>query len=360
MKRVAILLDSFPSYSSKCIETLANQDNVQVLAYCRSEGAFPNVLGQLEKYPNIYSPGKGNPDRIFDELYKFRPHLAVITITRRGLYANIASAWGKCDSLVVGACDHLWKGDWRNYANLLAAKLGYFSQYEAILVCGALGKIYAKKIGFGEQAIFDGLYTCEIDVFQPIGLNRHTEQANNNWPKVFLFVGQYIHRKGFDILLKAYQAYRHQASSPWELWLVGSGDMEKDIGNIPGVRNLGEKSSYQIAEIMRQSGCFVLPSRIDHWGVVIHEAANAGLPILASNMCGASVELVQSGFNGYVFPINDVDRLVKLFLVMNEGGLAHEMGKNSLHLARRFSPELWVRTILHDIPLLLRGKPLVS
>jgi len=56
----------------------------------------------------------------------FNPDLDVITLSRSGLFADPARAWKKAGDLVVGACDHLWKGDWRNYANLAAAKLGWF------------------------------------------------------------------------------------------------------------------------------------------------------------------------------------------------------------------------------------------
>jgi glycosyltransferase involved in cell wall biosynthesis len=362
MVRVAILWDSIPDYVSKCIETLAHQRGNQVLAYSFTHGAFPVELDRLKGYPNIRLLEQSSPGQVFDQCQAFKPHLAVLTITRgalsrRGIFARLASAWRKSGTLVIGACDHLWKGDWRDYANLLASRLGLFSQYEAVLVPGALGKIYARKLGFPEQAIFEGMYTCNTDTFKPIGLKRHREEANTDWPRVFLFVGQFIRRKGLDTLLRAYQFYRRQAANPWELWLVGSGALEKDIDKAPGVRNLGVKSPSQIAEIMLQTGCFVIPSRVDHWPLVIHEASCAGLPILASSMCGSSVELVQSGFNGYVFPVNDEIFLTRLLIFMDKGGLAREMGNNSLNLSSRFSPELWGRRVMHDIPLLVRGAP---
>jgi glycosyltransferase involved in cell wall biosynthesis len=358
MAKVAILFDAFPSYLSKCVATLADRENVQVLAYCRLEGPFPNVMEPLRRHPHIHLVEQSSSESVLEECKKFAPQLAVITMKRRGLFADAAAAWRKAGTIVIGACDHLWVGNWRNYANVIAARLGWFSQYEAVMVCGALGKMYAKKIGFPEQAIFDGLYTCDTEIFQPIGLRRHAEEAGDDWPRVFLFVGQYIRRKGFDILLKAYRSYRRKAANPWELWLVGSGDLAKEIGAEPGVSNLGEKSSAEVADIMRQSGCFVLPSRVDHWGVVTHEAASAGLPVLVSSMCGSSVELVQSGFNGYVFPVADETTLARALLLMDEGGAAREMGKNSLQISHRFSPELWAKRLLQDIPLFLRERPL--
>jgi hypothetical protein len=40
------------------------------------------------------------------------------------------------------------------------------------------------------------------------------------------------------------------------------------------------------------------------------------------------------------------------------GGAAREMGKNSLQISHRFSPELWAKRLLQDIPLFLRERPL--
>lgn len=360
MTRIAILWDSFPSYISKCVETLAQQEKVEIFAYCRSEGAFPNVLDQLRRYPNIRLLDKDshnlNSEQVFNECCDFRPDLAVITLTRRGLYARIASAYKKFGAMVIGTSDHFWQGDWRDYANFLSFKLNWFSPYEGILVPGILGKKFARKIGFPEQVIFDGLYTCDTDIFQPIGRQRHDKKVDTDWPPVFLYVGQFSYRKGLDILLKAYGEYRQQASKPWELWLIGRGELEKHIGEVRGVRNLGPKTSSEVAAIMQQAGCFVIPSRVDHWPLVIHEATSAGLPVIASNMCGSTIELVQSSANGYVFPSNYHSRLSRLLLLIAESGLARVLGKNSLHLSYRFSPEIWSRRILNDIPLILRGQ----
>jgi glycosyltransferase involved in cell wall biosynthesis len=356
MARVAILWQGFPEYVSKCVQTLARKENVEILLLCQGEDPFPNVSDQTEKYPNVQILEGTDPQVALETCVAFKPQMAVVPLTRRGLFAEVASAWRKAGTLVIAVCDLFWTGTWRNFANLMASKLGWFSPYEAIMVPGTLGKMYARRMGFAEQVIFDGMYTCDTEIFQPIGQKRHADGASTDWPRVFLFVGQYIHRKGFDILLKAYQVYRQQASRPWELWLVGRGDLERDIGMAPGVRNLGMKSSTEIAQIMLQAGCLVLPSRLDHWGVVVHEAASAGLPILASSMCGASAELVETGFNGYVFPPNNATVLTRLLLFMDVGGLAQKMGGNSLHLSCRFNPQLWARRILVDIPLFLRGQ----
>lgn len=242
---------------------------------------------------------------------------------------------------------------------MAAARLGVYSSYEAILVPGALGRIYARKLRFKQKSIFEGLYTCDTELFQPVGLNRH-QDSQAEWPPVFLFVGQLIRRKGIDTLLEAYSRYRRTVFSPWELWIVGKGELEPLTRKLNGVKNLGFKSPQEVAEIMGQAGCLVIPSRLDHWGLIIHEATCAGLPILATQTCGASVELIQNGYNGYTFPPDDPLTLSDLMKYISENGLAEAMGKHSLQMSSRYSSTLWAKRILVDIPYILRGEPLID
>ena len=58
----------------------------------------------------------------------------------------------------------------------------------------------------------------------------------------------------------------------------------------------------------------VLPSNYEPWGLVINEAAAAGLAIVASDVVGAAAELVQDGVNGRLFPIRDHEALTTALL----------------------------------------------
>ncbi len=367
MAKIAILCDSFPGYIAKCIESLATFSNgINVFALCRSTGTSQNMTNKLKNYNNIEvlnlslnKISKFDNNKIIKYVISFSPDAAVITLTRTGLFAKIARTLHRKGTIIIGAFDHYWRGTWRDYANMLVSKLGIFSQYEAIFIPGALGRRYAKRLGFRNKVIFEGLYSCDTDIFLPVGIKRHLTDSKQKWPLVFLYVGQYICRKGMDILLEAYSKYRKSVPKPWELWLVGEGELEPLIKKYSDIKNLGFKNPKEIAEIMAQAGCFVLPSRWDHWPLVIHEAACAGLPILATNTCGSSVELIQNGYNGYTFPPNDPLILSNLMVYLSESGMAREMGRNSLQISYRYSPKLWARRILVDISIALRGKSLI-
>jgi glycosyltransferase involved in cell wall biosynthesis len=111
---------------------------------------------------------------------------------------------------------------------------------------------------------------------------------------------------------------------------------------------------------MRRSGAFILPSTVEAWGVVIHEATCAGLPILASRACGAVANLVRDGYNGFSFPLEDTKTLAVLMQHISDSEAAKGMGHNSLRMSYQFDPKLWAKNLIEDIPFYLTGHPLVA
>ena len=71
----------------------------------------------------------------------------------------------------------------------------------------------------------------------------------------------------------------------------------------------------------------VLPSRSEPWGVVVLEAAAAGLALVVSDVVGAAVELVRPGVNGATVPPDDVAALRRALTVV--AGDAGAMGARS-------------------------------
>ncbi len=130
-------------------------------------------------------------------------------------------------------------------------------------------------------------------------------------PFRFLFVGQFINRKRFDLLVCSLQGL---LKSDFELLVVGSGPSERNL-RVLAERALPNRvlwlerlSHAELPQIMVQSDCLVLPSQHDGWGAVISEALMAGTPVICSDACGAAGVVQASGFGG-VFPRNRVDVL---------------------------------------------------
>lgn len=362
--RVLVMWPEAAPYLVGCLKALVAEYNVQLLMIVPKPGnskAYLDLQG-LNKltFIDLSTSRTWSVDKIKKTIEDFNPDIALIIMQRRGLFAQFAKFVQQMGGLVIGTNDHYWKNSWRDYANAIVSRLGTFKYYDTILVAGALGRLYARRLGFCDNRIFEGLYSCDTVLFRSVGEARFTTDQNRGWPKVFLFVGQYIERKGIITLLDAYSEYRNSSDDPWELWCVGTGPLSGLLKDLPGVKDWGYQSSESCAQLMGKAGAFVLPSLWDHWGVVIHEATCAGLPILATRECGASVELVRSGYNGFTFTANDSKLLSLLFRYISEGQCAAKMGERSLQMSYQIDTKLWAKRLLVDIPFLTRGHSLCA
>lgn len=150
--------------------------------------------------------------------------------------------------------------------------------------------------------------------------------------RVVLSVGQFIHRKGFDILLEA------AAKLPKDMgiYIVGGEATEEYIQlreklQLTNVHFVGFKTKPELAQYYQAADCFVLPTREDIWGLVINEAMMYGLPVITTQRCVAGMELVEDGRNGFVVPVEDTSTLANaMSRVLSNDRLAKGMTENNL------------------------------
>ena len=115
-------------------------------------------------------------------------------------------------------------------------------------------------------------------------------------PVRFLYVGQFIDRKGVMALL---QAFTHLPPEEAELTLVGYGPQEAELksyalhhdrGNVTfagATRSLEETAKYYA-----EADVFVMPSHSEVWGLVVNEALASGLMVISSKYAGATPDLI--------------------------------------------------------------------
>lgn len=173
--------------------------------------------------------------------------------------------------------------------------------------------------------------------------------------RVFLYVGALCHRKGIDILL---QAFSHLNTTDWCLVLCG---LDKESGRYElltehldvqdSILFLGSYPAELIAEVYSASDVCVLPSRFDGWGTVLNEAASLGLPLIATDMCGAAWHVIKEGENGYKVRTDSVADLKKAMQVyVNNPTLINKHGEHSKTVFyEEFSPEKNVDRLVDTI-----------
>lgn len=113
-------------------------------------------------------------------------------------------------------------------------------------------------------------------------------------PIEFLFVGIVGARKGLAYLL---EAFRQIDPSKARLTIVGPLDMPPDTfaRYADHVNYLGQVKRWEVVEHMRAADCFIFPSLFEGGGIVLYEAAAAGMGIIQTRQCGDGVRDQRNG-----------------------------------------------------------------
>jgi glycosyltransferase involved in cell wall biosynthesis len=157
--------------------------------------------------------------------------------------------------------------------------------------------------------------------------------------------------KRADLLIDAFNAIAERRPD-WDLLIIGDGTLRDELqarvrgGLADRVIWAGYMSkAAEIAAVMRCSDVLVLPSEQEPWGVVVNEAAAAGLALVCSDVVGAAAELLRDGVNGRSFPVCDLEALKTALLDVTDAD----------HIARYRSQS---PTVLHEWQI--RGDPIAG
>lgn len=158
---------------------------------------------------------------------------------------------------------------------------------------------------------------------------------------IVLSVGQFIHRKGFDILLEAARGIDREIG----IYIVGGEPTDeymqlKEKYDLQQVHFVGFKSKPELTDYYKAADIFVLPTREDIWGLVINEAMAYGLPIITTRNCAAGIELVQNDLNGYLIESESVEQLIEaVHSISDNDDKLISMGENSLKIIQHYTIE---------------------
>lgn len=157
--------------------------------------------------------------------------------------------------------------------------------------------------------------------------------------KIVLSIGQFIHRKGFDILLECAKRL------PNYLFLfVGEGPLKETF-----IKNIEENhienivifdfiEKPRIYDIIKICDLFVLPTREDIWGLVINEALANGLPTITTTKCIAGLELINSE-NGAIVDVNDIENLIYKISSLLENSNYNQLCENAIKSVSQYTFE---------------------
>jgi hypothetical protein len=158
------------------------------------------------------------------------------------------------------------------------------------------------------------------------GANHSTTVPGRDWrsPR-FLFVGIDWERKGGPLVLSAFSRLRGLIPDA-ALDVVGGHPPLTEPGvNGHGVLSQARREDREtVAELFRCATCFVMPSRIEPFGIAYVEAASAGVPSIGSSVGGPRDVIGEDG--GIVVDPHDEQGLFEAMLRLADPDTARRMG----------------------------------
>jgi 1,2-diacylglycerol 3-alpha-glucosyltransferase len=233
-------------------------------------------------------------------------------------------------------------------------------RFDAAFVGGSPHRRHFAQLGLPESRIFTGYDAVDNQRFAAAAAlaRKHpgaTRQRLRLPNRYFLSLGRMVDKKNLAVLVEAYARWAASASQPRQhLVFVGSGDDEPGLRHAclslglpvvdqtrdgdgppwnpaaPAVHFYGHRSIEENPSFYGLADAFILPSRVEEWGLVVNEAMACGLPIIVSRSAGCAEDLVRHGDNGFIIdPSNPRELAARLADLADHDHQREVMGRRS-------------------------------
>lgn len=246
----------------------------------------------------------------------------------------------------------LWTGLWMTLQTFFHRLIFPITRYiyrhaDAIVVYGEHVKRYLIEQGVRSERIFVAAHAVDNSIYSrsvpdEVVQNLRALLGIKPTDRVVLYLGRLEECKGIAYLVQAFSQLQNQDAV---LLFVGEGsqtDLIKDqiskLGLMRHVRLVGYTSPEETVPYYALAHVLVLPSVVtpkqkEPWGLVVNEAMNQGVPVIATEVVGAAAGgLVQNGVNGFVVPERDSQALANALRSILEDPALHD--KMSAHARR--------------------------
>ncbi len=344
-KKILFLFTELSGYMLHCFK-IAQQSGfeIHVIKYPVNKEAPFEFKRKNEIY--LYDRKQFNSKQdLLNIIRNLSPQLLLISGWIDDLYLKIVKENRlKCKKVLM--FDTPWENKLKQKIWVNFFKFSYLKYFNSVWVPGDKQLQYARKLGFQEAHIFQGLYTCNIDLFENI-FAKSSSKKKQIFPKNFLFIGRYIDSKGINELSKLFIEIIIEYNLNWELWCVGTGEKWEEKILHKNIKHFGFLQPEELKDVISQTGVFVLPSKFEPWGVVLHEMVASGMTILVSDQVGSIHTFLNNNVNGMSFSYfkkEDFKNKLLKFMHLSDHELL-KMGEESVLLSKKKTPAKWVETL---------------
>jgi glycosyltransferase involved in cell wall biosynthesis len=345
--RVAVLWTCLSGYLNACLKELASRERVELfVCHQAPEDEAPFDTCQFSWLTNRMTWRSCDElGSLIARLDAFVPDVMIFGGWHVPAYRKAAREFaGRCWRVMT--TDSCWLATLKQRVGIWISPFFLHPIADAIWVPGERQANFARKLGFEQRVILRGVYACDQPALEAVHMGRLSELRPV--PRAFLFVGRFVPEKSLETLVKAFRIYRESNPDSWPLVCCGAGPLRSIIEGEDGILVQGFVQPEKMPGVFRSAGCLILPSLFEPWALVVHEAASAGLLVIASEEVGAVPHLVQPGYNGFICGSRDAGALARLMSRVSalSDERLDEMSRASFLLSRQFSPKRWADTVL--------------
>ena len=337
MKRILVLYKELAGYFIACLEELCSMYDIQadVVAYPVSADA-PFQFGHSERI-RLLSRNELT-DAQLQEMIAHNPYDLIFTggWFDKGYLQAVRNR--SCPALL--GFDNAWNGSFKQQLSSFYGRFAIKPLFEYAFVPGLKQAAFAQKLGFSDNQIVRGAYSCDVAKFSRV---QHQQQNKNR----LVYAGRYSPEKKVDQLFKIFHELAETRFHNWELHCIGTGPLWNTRLQSPHIIHHGFMQPEQLLQFMSTGNAFVLPSTFEPWGVVVHEFAAAGFPLVLSNAVGAAEAFLEDQKNGFLFQAGiDHELRSALSSMMSQDSVQlKKMGDYSRRLAQNISPQTWASSL---------------
>ncbi|MDT0647443.1 glycosyltransferase [Zunongwangia sp. F260] len=269
----------------------------------------------------------------------FKPDVLYVAGWAEKRYLKTALYFNKKGVPVITGMDNQWLGNFKQRMAGLMSPLLVRKYFSHIWIPGDPQYIFAHHLGFSSNNILKGLYCADEVIFNSVTQRKFERQIT--------FVGRLVEHKGLQVLFEVIRELIQNDQLLLKVHIIGNGPLAENIPNHKFIKNTSFVDPEELPALLENSGFFILPSLYEAWGVVVHEAVLAGLPVITTKQTGAASAFVIPGHNGFIYDAPNAAELKKILLEI--GNLSDEdylqMSNNSKEMASRISLNTWSATL---------------
>ena len=209
-------------------------------------------------------------------------------------------------------------------------------------------------MGVSSNKIFITNYSSAVN-------NKLTTKSSTSSPLRALVLGELSEHKGTDIIVEVIPQYSHELTVDF----YGSVKPENAyfktlIMPLSNAKFHGVIASDKVEALWAQYDLLIFPSRIDGWGMVVHEAIANNVPVICSKAAGASEHLIIDQHNGTIIDADSTSlsqaiahyiRHPEQLIVQSQNCATHKLN---------YTPDATAKRFVNDIHLSLSAQTKVN